>query len=153
MLTIVTFVQFISSAAAYNHGRIVEVLLESGADPEAKDMMQMTPLLIAVTGGAVEAAKRLLDYGVDIKATDSSLNSCLHQAINYRRPEMVTLLLEKDKDRDLIEMKDKDMKTVIHLAAGLETSKVFLFCFIESLLRCHKLFNNKAVRGQFSMRK
>ena len=89
--------------------------------------MEMTPLLIAVTSGAVEAARRLLDHGVDITATDSSLNSCLHLGINYRRPEMVKLLLEMDKDRDLIEMKDKDMKTVLHLAAGLETSKVFLF--------------------------
>ena len=139
-----TVIQFVSSAAAYNHGRIVEVLLESGADPEAKDVLEMTPLLIAVTSGAVEAAKLLFAHGADITATDSSLNSALHLAIKYRRPEMVKLLLEMDKDRDLIQMKDKDMKTVLHLAAGLETSKVFLFCFRES---SHREYFGYDVKG------
>ena len=120
-----TLIQFICSAAAFNHGRIVEILLDSGADLEAKDVLEMTPLLMAVTHGMVEAAKLLLERGADIRATDSSLNSALHLAILYRRPEMVKLLLEMDGDCVLLQMKDKDVKTVLHLAAGLETSEVF----------------------------
>lgn len=84
----------------------------------------MTPLLLAVTNGSVEAAKLLLERGVEITATDSSLNSVLHWAIKYRNPEMVKVLLEMDKDCVLRETKDKDLKTVLHLAAGLESSKV-----------------------------
>ena len=84
----------------------------------------MTPLLMAVTHGKVEAAKLLLERGADITATDSSLNSALHLAILYRMPEMVKFLLENDKDCVLVQMKDKDVKTVLHLAAGLETSEV-----------------------------
>lgn len=114
----------ISSAAAFNHGRIVEILLDSGAYLEAKDVLEMTPLLMAVTHGKVEAAKLLLERGADITATDSSLNSALHLAIIYRRPEMVKLLLEMDNDCVLLQMKDKDVKTVLHLAAGLETCEV-----------------------------
>ena len=120
------YLGFFASAATFNHSRIVEILLESGADPEAKDELEMTPLLMAVTRGAVETAKLLLDRGVDITANDSSLNSALHLAIVYGRPEMVKLLLEMDKDGVLVRMRDKDMKTITHLAAGLDTSKVLL---------------------------
>ena len=84
----------------------------------------MTPLLMAVTHGTVEAAKLLLERGADITVTDSSFNSALHLAIIYRRPEMVKLLLEMDNDCVLLQMKDKDVKTVLHLAAGLETCEV-----------------------------
>ena len=115
-----------SSAAAFNHGRIVELLLENGADPEAKDMLAMTPFLMAATLGASQSAKVLLDHGVDITATDSSLNSCIHLAISYRRVEMVKLLLERGKDK-LLTLKDKNLSTVLHLAAGQEDSKVSFF--------------------------
>ena len=121
-----TLIQFISSAAAFNHGRIIEILLDSGADLEAKDELEMTPFLMAVSQGTVEAAKLLLERGANLTATDSSLNSALHLAIIHRRPEMVKLLLEMDKDYVLVQMKDKDVKTILHLAAGLETCEVLL---------------------------
>ncbi|KAJ7385769.1 hypothetical protein OS493_013803 [Desmophyllum pertusum] len=40
------------TAAAFNNDRIVKLLLENGADPEAKDNLAMTPFLNAVTNGA-----------------------------------------------------------------------------------------------------
>jgi len=98
--------------------------LENGADPEAKDMLAMTPFLMAVTLGGSQSAKILLDHGADITATDSSLNSCLHLAIKYKRAEMVKMLLERDTDQMLILSKDKDLRSVFHLAAGLENSEV-----------------------------
>ena len=122
MITIDTF----SRAAAFNHGQIVELLLENGADPEAKDMLAMTPLLIAAALGSSQSAKVLLDHGVDITATDSSLNSCLHLAISYRRTEMVKMLLERGRDK-LLPLKDKNLSTVLHVAAGLEDSKVSFY--------------------------
>lgn len=98
--------------------------MENGADPEAKDMLAMTPFLLAVTLGASQSVKVLLDHGAEITATDSALNCCLHLAVMYRRAEMVKVLLERDTDKLLIQTKDKDLKTVFHLAAGLENSEV-----------------------------
>ena len=112
------------SAAAFNHSRIVELLLENGADPEAKDMLAMTPFLMAVTQGGSQSTKVLLDHGADITATDSSLNSCLHLAIMYMRAEIVKMLLERDTDKVLLQSKDHDLRSVFHLAAGLENSEV-----------------------------
>lgn len=111
------------SAAAFNHGRIVELLLENGADPEAKDVLAMTPFLIAVTLDGRQSAKVLLDHGAEIAATDSSLNSCLHLAISHCKTEMVKMLLERGNDK-LLPLKDKNLSTALHLAAGLEESKV-----------------------------
>ncbi|KAL9969339.1 hypothetical protein ACROYT_G021543 [Oculina patagonica] len=111
------------SAAAFNRDQIVELLLENGADPEAKDMLGMTPFLLAVTLGASQSVKVLLDHGAKITATDSLLNSCLHLAIHYGKAEMVKMLLKRDEDK-VSQFKDKDLKTVFHLAAGLEDSKI-----------------------------
>lgn len=98
--------------------------MENGADPEAKDMLSMTPFLIAVTQGGSQSTKVLLDHGADITATDSSLNSCLHLAVMYMRAEIVKMLLERDTDKMLLHSKDYDLRSVFHLAAGLENSEV-----------------------------
>ena len=88
----------------------------------------MTPFLMAVTRGAVESAKMLVDHGADIFATDNSLNSAVHLAITCKKPEMLKLLIEVDKDRVLVQMKDKDKRNVLHLACGQDNSEVF-FCY------------------------
>ena len=118
-----------TSAAVFNHGRIVELLLENGADPEAKDVLGMTPLLSAVTSGASDSLQVLLDHGAEITAVDSSLNSCLHLAIKYCKTEVVKILLEKDNDK-LLQFTDKHLNTVFHLAAGMEDSTVVIFPFL-----------------------
>lgn len=115
----------LTSAAGFNHGKIVELLLEIGADPEARDTSGITPFLLAVTHAASYSVQVLLDKGADKTALDSSLNSCLHLAINYCKTEMVKTLLGKDKDT-LLQLKDKHLKTVFHLAAGMKDSEVAL---------------------------
>ena len=103
-------------------------MIERGADLEAKDILEMTPFLMAVTRGAVESAKMLVDHGADIFATDFSLNSAVHLAITCKKPEMLKSLIEVDKDRVLVQMKDKDKRNVLHLASGQDNSEVF-FCY------------------------
>ena len=103
-------------------------MIERGADLEAKEILEMTPFLMAVTRGAVESAKMLVDHGADIFATDFSLNSAVHLAITCKKPEMLKSLIEVDKDRVLVQMKDKDKRNVLHLACGQDNSEVF-FCY------------------------
>ena len=55
----------------YGHRAIVRLLLEKGADIEAKDSrFGRTPLLWAVKGGHEAVVKLLLEKGADIKVTD-----------------------------------------------------------------------------------
>ena len=124
--TTITF----TSAAEFNHGRIVELLLEIGADVEARDTAEMTPFLLAVTHAASHSVQVLLDNGADKTAVDSSLNSCLHLAISYCKTEMVKILLGKDKDK-LLQLKDKNLNTVFHFAAGKKDSEVGIHAFLS----------------------
>lgn len=56
-------------AAQAGHMKIVEALLESGADPNAKgDVDRNTPLHRAAENGSVEMGCLLLDYGADVNA-------------------------------------------------------------------------------------
>ena len=52
-------------AAEMNHSAIIELLLKGGADPEAKNVFDFTPLQVAAIKGNVESAEILLKYRVD----------------------------------------------------------------------------------------
>ena len=110
-------------AARLNHTKIAEILLENGASIEAKNMMDMTPFLIAVPHGAKETVEVLLDRGADLFARDSFRNSGLHLAVMYKRKEMIHTLLKRGKEK-LVELRNNDLQTVIHLAARYEEPEV-----------------------------
>ena len=48
----------------------LEVLLEQGGDPEAKDRGGWTPLIYAAYAGHLECVKAILETGASIKAKD-----------------------------------------------------------------------------------
>jgi hypothetical protein len=54
------------TAAEKGHTRIAQVLLENGADVEAKGPGSLTPLIYAATEGRTETVKLLVDKGADI---------------------------------------------------------------------------------------
>ena len=110
-------------AARLNHTKIAEILLENGASIEAKNMMDMTPFLIAVPHGAKETVEVLLDRGADLFARDSFHNSGLHLAVMYKRKEMIHTLLKRGKEK-LVELRNNDLQTVMHLAARYEEPEV-----------------------------
>ena len=97
--------------------------MEKGADIEVKNMMDLTPFLIAVVNGAKEMATMLLEHGANLMAVDFEHSSCLHLAVTHRQVEMVQLLLQKGKEK-LMELRRYDHKTVIHLAAACEDTEV-----------------------------
>mmetsp|Transcript_20493 Transcript_20493/g.78731 ORF Transcript_20493/g.78731 Transcript_20493/m.78731 type:complete len:215 (-) Transcript_20493:140-784(-) len=59
-------------AAAVRHGRdaVVRVLLDRGANPEAKDTSGYTAVMVAVVTGQLDLVSMLLDAGADIEATN-----------------------------------------------------------------------------------
>lgn len=102
---------------------IAQILIENGADREAKDIMDLTPFLIAVAFGAKETAEMLLDQGANTMATDSTCNSCLHLAVKHGQVEMVRMLLDRGKGQ-LMALRNNELKTVMHLAATKENTEV-----------------------------
>jgi ankyrin repeat protein len=71
-------------AAYYGHAAVIEVLIQSGADVNAADVMKWTPLHYAALKGRYDACLALLNCG----ANTSALTEVLPMTLN---PEPYTL--------------------------------------------------------------
>ncbi len=104
---------------------ITQLLLNWGADIEAKSYFGYTPLMLAAMHGKVEIAKILLENGASTTAQKDALSS-LDQAIFKEQPQIVRLLLEYG-----VNIEEKDINGETHLmdAAALgefKITKIFL---------------------------
>ena len=82
-------------AASAGHPDILSLLLEHGADIDARTRGGDTPLIEASTNGKVEAVQFLLDHGADINAQDSDGFTSLFSAVNHGNLELIRMLLER----------------------------------------------------------
>ena len=101
-------------ATECGHEATVYVLLDRGADIEAKDRDKLTPLHKAAESGHQAVVHLLLDRGADIEAKDPYNLTPLHKAAKSRHEAMVHLLLDRGAD---IEAKDPYNLTPLHKAA------------------------------------
>lgn len=88
----------LSHAAENGHDRVVQKLLDRGADPNSVDKTGRAPLLWAVINGHEVVAKQLLEWHADIHSRDHQQWTALHIAIQTCRVSMVNLLLDKGAD-------------------------------------------------------
>ena len=100
-------------AAAVGDVNLVKELLEKGANPNAKDRFNQTPLHFAARHGHVEVVKLLLEYKADPNAKDKDSVTPLHAAASNGRVDVVKLLLEYGADP---KVEDKDGDTPLDLA-------------------------------------
>ncbi|XP_041358307.1 transient receptor potential cation channel subfamily A member 1-like isoform X2 [Gigantopelta aegis] len=70
-------------AALFNHVAVVTYLLEKGADVNAKDCQDRTPLLLSASKGGWQTAKCLLEHNADICVKDEHNRNFLHIAIKF----------------------------------------------------------------------
>ena len=77
------------------HMRIVQYLLQNGANAKGRNAVGRFPLLFAVDHGRTEAAKLILDHGADVNDADQNGNFALLSAACNGYPWLVTMLAEK----------------------------------------------------------
>ena len=71
----------------------VDLLLESGADPHAKDSFEgFTPLMFASTEGQLEVVRSLLGYGADPGVLDADGESAIDFAKTNGHAQVVEAL-------------------------------------------------------------
>jgi ankyrin repeat protein len=94
-------------AMSAEDGRLCEMLLLHGADPELRTSAGLTPLHKAVYQNvhgycsSLEQTKQLLQRGVDVQPMDNEGNTPLHEAAQGDDPLVVGLLLEAGADRSI----------------------------------------------------
>ena len=75
--------------------KIAEMLLQEEADVNARDEHRQTPLHRAVTMNHIEKAMALIEAGANIKAKDVDKNTPLHLAVAEGHIEMVPFFINK----------------------------------------------------------
>ena len=96
--------------------KAMKILLEYGANVNAKDSELDTPLFCAINIGNIEMIKLLLEYDIDINAVDSDGDSALHIALNPLNvidAEIVEALLQKGANVNVL---DVAMRTPLYYA-------------------------------------
>jgi cytohesin len=84
------------SAVKFNRPRIVEILLEAGADPNARNKLGESPLYVAVQfGDRSEIITALVEAGAEPDAPNKFGWTPLHGAAKLGKLENVKLLVEK----------------------------------------------------------
>ncbi|XP_067144963.1 ankyrin repeat domain-containing protein 18B-like [Centruroides vittatus] len=114
-------------AAIQGFRNIVTVLLESGANVNAVDCENHTPIFNAVQHGHNEIVKLLLEKGADISLKDKNGNTVLHIAIANKLVEIAIILIEKIP---FVDITNKRRQTPLHLASLLG-----LVDIVDSLLQ------------------
>ncbi|KAH8151756.1 uncharacterized protein LAJ45_04378 [Morchella importuna] len=84
-------------------GEAVGVLLEWGADIEAKDERGRTPLACASEGANEGLVKMLLEKGADINTEDNAGQRVLHRAACGGNATVLKLLVEKGADGSVVD--------------------------------------------------
>ena len=80
--------------------RIVLALLDRGADIEARDFLQRTPLHIASEYDRLEVGLALLDRGADVDARDVNQMTPLHAVCYNGNMELAMALVDRGADVD-----------------------------------------------------
>ena len=86
---------------------LARLLLEQGADPNARDDLGCTPLHEAALTRSVELASLLLAHGADPNAEDNWENTPLHDAARARAVNIVRLLLDHGADPNRYNVHDE----------------------------------------------
>ena len=96
------------------HAGTMKMLLDRGANIEAKGMYNFTPLLLSAQEGQVHAARLLLDWGANIEAKSVHQTTQLLIACKYGHMEVITLLVDRDASLDAVNVYQRNC---MHFAA------------------------------------
>jgi ankyrin repeat protein len=119
--------------------QIISLLIQKGADVNAKDDYNDTPLNFAIELNDIEITEILLDNGAVINPKDVDRNIPLHTAVqNKNNLGMIKFLVRKGADIKAI---DKNENSVLHIASffgNTEAIKYFIYLDLDLNIKDNK---------------
>ena len=102
-------------AATEGREIICTYLLSVGADVNASQVDQITPLMAAVSGrNPLSTCRLLIQHGASVKMSDRDAWTPLHTAVVYKNFNLVKLLIEAGADINVLTI---DLENVVHISA------------------------------------
>jgi ankyrin repeat protein len=131
---------------------IVELLVAKGADVNAKDSNESTPIIWALMGGTtsnLEILAFLVKKGADVNSADVRLNTPLHRASSNENPKAIRFLLEhgaKATNQNLNGKVPADLGKAESKAA-FEEYKEWMAQRVEDKVNTDRVFEDRAKKG------
>ena len=91
-------------AARHNSVNVARILIDGGADINAKDRIGATPLHWAARANSLDIARLLIDKGADIEAKNNRDGTPLHWATRVNSLDIARLLIEHGANTDGIDL-------------------------------------------------
>lgn len=103
-------------AAGKGHAEMVDLLLDNGADVDARDHLGRVPMYIALSRDHLDVARRLAKAGTDATARSSEGDTLLMMALRREDAELVKWALEGGADVNN-KCQGRDLATALMIAA------------------------------------
>jgi len=116
-------VPIIHYAAGLNKVKVVEMLINAGADINIL-YYNDTPLMTAIYYGHPQVVKLLLKRGADVNYKDSKHRTAAIKAVRYNKPELLKILYESKAD---LAIKNKKGKSAIDYAYELQNIECYKY--------------------------
>ncbi|XP_064606437.1 uncharacterized protein LOC135471236 isoform X2 [Liolophura sinensis] len=109
-------------AVERGHGKLVEILIDFGADVNIADKDNVRPLHLAACRGSVEIAEALINAQAVVDVRDRWGTTPLHHAAEQGQEDVTRLLVEYGAS---IRLQDANHQTALHFAAKSGNPAVF----------------------------
>ena len=114
-------------AASMGYLEILEILLDRGANIDAKDKNLRTALHFAASEGYISCVELLLSRGASVDCVDFCVENPLHRAVRYGRTDVVRILISRFKDP--LKPLARCERNILHIAAAYDATDIIkLIC-------------------------
>lgn len=123
--------------ANLGHLKGLHLLVDAGADVNARSGQKRTPLIYAASGGSPEVIHALLDHGANAGKRDNAGNTALHVAVLCRQHAAAAALLDRMSQQEIDQPNNKGCSALFEAVLLEDAEMTRLLLQKHSQVDCH----------------